>query len=446
MHWSKKRRSSFGGASTILGIGAAVIGVSASVFAIDVPYYFNAQNQLQTAVDAAALAGAAQLPNGTTQAQQAALNLAQKNMVAGKTLQNGDLTFKATKSKFTVTGKTQVPTLIGKFLCAFGRMPSRDPNQTTTNGAPTGDRATGGCDNMSVSAASSAAPAARDTVLVIDASSSMYSLGNGRPLSDVQKAAINYIKTIAALQNDSVDRIGLVKFNETATLLNPLTSQQESAQYSSVQTKVSAITLYNGSSWNTNYQAGLKVALDELASRGRPNAEQRVIFMTDGMPNQPAPTSYYQYSSAYPYNKCIDIVNNSTAVKALCTRKNGQLVCPVLPNPKITPALIPSSAVSCTKTYVDNLAAVTNAQTDRAKGMGVTIDTIVINDPNDSDNASAVLRIMLKDPSWDPIVVAHYMNITTGGQGYTALAYDATAINSIYAKIAQDIHIRLTSN
>jgi Flp pilus assembly protein TadG len=445
MHWFKKRRSSFGGASTVLGLGAAVIGVSASVFAIDVPYYFNAQNQLQTSLDAAALAGAAQLPNGTTQAQQAALSLAQKNIVAGKALKSGDLTFKSTKTKFTVTGKTEVPTLIGKFLCAFGRKASRDPNQTTTSGAPTGE--TVNCDSMSVSASSSAAPAARDTVLVIDASSSMYSLGNGRPLSDVQKAAINYIKTIAALQNDSVDRIGLVKFHLTGTLLNPLTSQQESAQYSSVQSKVSAITLYNGSSWNTNYEAGLKVALDELASRGRPNAEQRVIFMTDGMPNQPAPSSYNQYSSAYPYNKCIDIVNNSSAVKALCTRnRNGQLVCPVLPNPAIKPNMIPSSATSCTKTYVDHVESITNAQTDRAKNMGVTIDTIVISDPDSGDNASAVLRIMLKDPNWDPTEVAHYMNITTGGQAYTALAYDATAINSIYAKIAQDIRIRLTNN
>jgi hypothetical protein len=38
------------------------------------------------------------------------------------------------------------------------------------------------------------------------------------------------------------------------------------------------------------------------------------------------------------------------------------------------------------------------------------------------------------------------MNETTDGQAYTALAYDAGNINSIYAKIAEDIHIRLTQH
>ena len=38
-----------------------------------------------------------------------------------------------------------------------------------------------------------------------------------------------------------------------------------------------------------------------------------------------------------------------------------------------------------------------------------------------------------------------YMNDTTGGQSYYALAYNASDINSIYATIAQDIHIKLTN-
>jgi hypothetical protein len=446
-----KKRAAFGGSNIVLGLGVTLIGVSASVFAVDLPYYFNAQNQLQTTVDAAALAGAARLPNGVALAEQAALSLAQKNPVAGKTLQTGDLTFASTKSKFTVTANTDVPTLIGKFLCTWsGQLAGRDPEAEAGSGTGGTDGGSGSssahCDTMTVSASASAAPAARDTMLVLDASSSMNSLGNGRPLSDVQKAAINFIKTVAALQNESVDRIGLVKFNETATLLNPLTSQQTSPQYSTVQNKVNALTLYTGPSWNTNYQSGLKMALDELERNGRPNAQQRVIFMTDGMPNQPAPTSYYQYSKTYPYNKCIDIVNNSSQVKAMCVRKNGQTVCPVLPNPKITMSMIPQTAYTCAKTYVDNLVSVTNAQADRAKSMGVTIDTIVINDPDYADNASEILRRMLKDPDWDPVTITHYMNETTDGQAYTALAYDAGKINDIYAKIAEDIHIRLTQH
>lgn len=446
------RKSSFGGSTTIMSIGAVLMGLSASVFAIDMPAYFNARNELQTSVDAAALAGAAQLPEGEAYAEDAAYELANANPVAGIELGEDNLSYKSTQSKFTVTGSVEVPTLMGKFLCALsGKQAGRDQEGGEQEGSDSGsnDSGTSGggssCSTMKVVASSSAAPAARDTILVIDTSSSMSSLGNNRPLTDVQKAAVNYINTIAKLQNDSVDRIGLVKFDEKSVLLNTLTSQADSLKYATVLNKVNTLKLYSGPSWNTNYQAGLKAALDELQANGRPNADKRIIFMTDGMPNQPAPTSYYSYSSTYPYNKCIDMVNNSSGVKALCVKKNGKTVCPVLPNPQITPSLIPSAATQCAKTYVDNIKTLTNAQTDRAKSMDVTIDTIIIHDPNYQDNATSIMRMMLKDPSWNPVNIAYYMNDTTGGQSFYALAYNANDISSIYAQIAQDIHIKLTN-
>lgn len=447
------RKSSLGGSTTIMSIGAVLMGLSASVFAIDMPAYFNARNELQTSVDAAALAGAAELPDGEAYAEDAAYDLASANPVAGIQLDESNLSYQSSQSKFTVTGQVEVPTIIGKFVCALsGKLSGREQggeaqNDGTSSGSDssTANGGSGNCSTMKVVAYSSAAPAARDTILVIDTSSSMSSLGNNRPLTDVQKAAVNYINTIARLQNDSVDRIGLVKFDETAVLQNTLTSQQDSPGYGNVLSKVNSLRLYSGPSWNTNYKAGLQAALDELQSHGRPNADKRIIFMTDGMPNQPAPSNYYSYSSTYPYNKCIDMVNNSSGVKALCTKKNGRTVCPVLPNPQITPNLIPSAATQCAKTYVDNIKTLTNEQTDRAKAMNVTIDTIIIHDPNYQDNATNIMRIMLKDPSWNPVDIAYYMNDTTGGQSFYALAYNANDINSIYANIAQDIHIKLTN-
>lgn len=50
-----------GGNGAVL-IGAVLVTAMGSVLAIDMPIYFNTQNQLQTTVDAAALAAAANYP------------------------------------------------------------------------------------------------------------------------------------------------------------------------------------------------------------------------------------------------------------------------------------------------------------------------------------------------------------------------------------------------
>jgi hypothetical protein len=297
---------------------------------------------------------------------------------------------------------------------------------------------------MKVVAYSSAAPAARDTILVIDTSSSMDDLGNGRPMKDIKTSATNFINTIANLDNESVDRIGLVSFNQTGTLQIGLTSQTTSLGFSSVKTKVSNLKLFTGTGWNTNYETGLKAALDELQAHGRKNARKSIIFMTDGMPNIPAPDSYYSYNRNEPYLKCVDMVNNSSAVKAKCVIKNGQKVCPVLPSSQITASMIPANAFSCVTAYVEAMTTKTNAQTDRAKTLDVTIHTISLYDSSQDDGAQAILRAMLKAPNWRPSQL-EYMADTTDGQQYEAANYDANRIQQIYATIAQDINIKLVN-
>ncbi len=444
-------RAARGASNLIMGIGLLLVGISASVLAIDLPYYFNVRNQLQTAVDAAALAGAANLPDGDTPAKAAALSVAALNPVGGQTLTASNLTFITSSSRFTVNATLQTPTIIGKFLCAFSSSSQQGHQLDTTNTTNTGTTgSTGGtassnanCNSLTVVAGSSAEPAARDTMLVIDTSSSMDDLGNGRPMSDIKTAANSFITTIASLDNNKVDRIGLVSFNQTGTLQNGLTGQATSPGFSTVKTKISGLKLFSGVGWNTNYQTGLQTALDELSKNGRPNAKKTIIFMTDGMPNLPAPASYYSYSQYEPYSKCTDMVDNSAAVKKLCTKKNGQTICPVLPSTSIPQNLITTAATQCTQTYVDAMASLTNAQTDRAQGMATSIYTISIYYPGTSDNAQEVFRRLLNDSDWRPSQL-DYMSKTTGGTAYESPAYDASQINTIYQTIAKDIHIKLT--
>ncbi len=436
------RGSARGGSATILTIGAVVVGIGASALAIDLPYYFATQNQLQTAVDAAALAGASALPSGEAEAIQAAEELAAENPVANQTLTASQLHFKVDKSKFSVSAEVETPTIIGKLLCAMsGKGGGKELEGEVDNDGS--DTSSGGnCNTMKVVAGSSAAPAARDTILVIDTSSSMDDVGGGRPMKDIKTAANKFIDIIAALNNESVDRIGLISFNQKGTKQIGLTSQAQSAGFTAVKNKVTGLSLFTGTGWNTNYEPGLKLALDELQTNGRKNAQKTIIFMTDGMPNLPAPDSYYSYSSNEPYLKCIDPVNNSTQVKNLCYTQNGKKVCPVLPSSTIKDSMISASATQCTVTYVNAMESKTNAQTDRAKTMDVTINTISLYNPNYDDNAQSIFRRLLKQSTWRPDQL-EYMANSTEGQQYEAANYDATRIQQIYETIAKDIRIKL---
>jgi len=391
-------------------------------------------------VDAAALAGAATLPDGVLQAQSQAYRLASQNIVAGKILQPNELTYQSNGSSFIVKASTKVPTIFANFICHLtggGKTIDNGGANGISNGSATD------CSTMTLYAGSSAVPAARDTILVIDTSSSMNDLGNGHPIKDVQAAANDYISLIAGFNNQSVDRIGLVSFNQTASLKQGLISQVQAPNFTTLKTKVSGLSLFSGTGWNTNYYEGLKLALDELAAHGRPNAEKIVIFMTDGKPNLPAPPSYYSYSTYEPYTKCTDMVENSAAVKSLCYKSGKQTICPVLPSSVIPDSMISAAAVSCGQTYVDYMQNITNQQTDRAKTMGVTIHTIDIHVTKNQESAYQILQRLLKNPSWKPIQL-DYMAQQTHGQQYEAPNYDVAKITSIYQTIAKDIHIKLS--
>ncbi|MDX2083882.1 MAG: vWA domain-containing protein [Candidatus Melainabacteria bacterium] len=431
------------GNATLTTVAITLFGLMTSVVAVDVPLYFNYQNMLQTSVDAAALAGAAALPDGKEYAEEQALAMAQENWVGNQQLTADDLQFhydEGTQMTMKVGASIAVPTLMSKVICSLN----------TGEFQHEADAQPESCDVMQVHAYAKGVPAARDTMLVIDNSSSMAFQGTwgGRkhPMYDVQLAAMAYVNYIKDHASESVDRIGVVSFAYDAQLLQGLRSSHDDPHFGQTLSKIDEITVYNAKGWNTNYEAPLKVALNELQAHGRKNAEKVVIFMTDGLPNLPAPTSFYQYSYWQPYSKCTNMVDNSSQVKAMCTTtyKNGKktTTCPVLPNPKITDSMISASAVSCGVQYTDYLVSSVQAQVQRAKELDVTIHSIIMYDDSQDDNATAVMRRLRKEPAWDPALV-DYMANETEGTKYTNTNYNGDDVADIYETIAKDIKIRL---
>lgn len=435
-------RTKASGTNAIMGLGVVLTSFIVAPVAMDIPTYYAVQQEMQTAIDAAALAGASKLPSGVAAAKAEALKIAALNPIMGKTLTANDLTISASGSTFGISGKLMMPTITTKIMCGLQGTLQKDPETQETE--LTAD-SYGFCQDMAVSAKATANPAARDTILVIDTSSSMNDLGGGQPFGYVKSASNAYLDQVVSLNSASVDRVGIVTFDQTGKLRKTLTSLQESANFSSLRTTLTGLQLFSGSGWNTNYEAGLKAALDELQSKGRNSSNKQIIFLTDGLPNLPAPANYYTYSQSEPYRKCTDIVHNSSAVKALCYWKNGQKICPSLPSASITDAMISSSAVQCGTDYVNTMLSMTNSQADRAKAMGVKVYTISIRNTSQPDNANDILRRLIKKPSWEPTQLA-YMASTTGGIEYTAPSYNATAIQNIYKQIAQALRIRLASS
>ncbi|MGE0201366.1 MAG: VWA domain-containing protein [Candidatus Melainabacteria bacterium] len=458
-HLSGKRQKQRGSAS-LLTIGLILLGLSMSVVAIDLPMYFNAQNQLQTTVNAAAIAGAYKLPQGTQEAEDAALEIAMENPVAGHTLTDSELSFDyETGANMTmiVNAQSPVPTLINKFLCSLSGSGGEgyDPNATDGNWDTSGGSAGNNCNYMTVYAHAKAVPAARDTILVIDTSSSM---GVGfKPINKTKEAAKYFVDTVAALnnQNGSLDRIAVVTFDQTAKTKIGLTSDKDynNNGFSTVKSTITNLSLFSGSGWNTNYAAGMKQAVDLMESQGRPNAKKTIIFLTDGFPNLPAPTGNgWSSNVGSAYSKCQNILYNSQAWNDLCYRykRNGRWYtnCYYLPNDwpnPITDQIMTSTGThACGQEYTDNMVNAAKTQSDRAESAGITIHTIEIYDPNEDSNSEKLLKALMIDEDWDPELLDYFADNTDGNM-YSSTTANLDVLSDFYEEIAQDVKVKLAN-
>jgi Mg-chelatase subunit ChlD len=413
----RNRKSDYGGSSLILTIGAVLIGLSASALAIDTSFYFSAQNQLQTATDAAALAGGAHMFEGADAAEAAALELAEANSTGGMALSAENFQFETGAGSFSVRAQKQVPTIMANLMCSLaGKIggggdvggEGADPSQDNPNNNDSPPAATDGCSYMTVYAASKAVGAPRDTVLVLDTSSSMDDLGYGQPFKDVKSAAKVFLDMVVEMEADSpdsVDKVAIVKFDRTSTLVKPFTSTHDSPNLNSLRNSIDTMKLYSGSGWNTNYEAGLKVGLDHMAAYGRQNSHKTIIFFTDGEPNLP---------------------EGSTAITTCLSYQSKKKY---------------SQMKTCAQNYVNYMISKTNTQIQRAKNMEVTIHTIQINDAEDG-NSLDTFQSLLQNSNWKPGLLDKMASETEGEQ-YEASNADTQAIMEIFRNVAKIVNIKL---
>ncbi|PVX47887.1 putative repeat protein (TIGR01451 family)/gliding motility-associated-like protein [Flavobacterium sp. 103] len=122
-----------------------------------------------------------------------------------------------------------------------------------------------------------------EVVLVIDVSGSMGDGNNPKPLAHAQDAAIDFInKTFLAANNPTgKNKISIVKYSNTATIVKPLTLSTGQADLISA---INALTA-NGS---TNIQDGIKKADDELTAHGTFDCvtSRSIVLLTDGVANR----------------------------------------------------------------------------------------------------------------------------------------------------------------
>ena len=120
----------------------------------------------------------------------------------------------------------------------------------------------------------------RDVILVVDNSSSMI----GEKLNKVKSDSVDLVNS---LLEDSNNRLGLISFSDSSTILSGLTNNS-----SELISKINDLTA-NG---NTNYYQAL-VKVDELLKsyKKENNRECVVLFLTDGYPNINTPNEMAQY-------------------------------------------------------------------------------------------------------------------------------------------------------
>jgi Putative Flp pilus-assembly TadE/G-like len=311
----------------------ALLGIGA--FAIDVGYAYYAKRQLQSATDAAALAGAQDLPTAAT-AIATATSYAAANTPANL-------------SNFTFSYQTRCTNTA---VLATGCDPAVNPNAlqvTGTASTPTWFAGLFGIDHFDISAhANACSPCSAspvDIVIAIDRTGSMCTpRGPGGECTDLDNAK-DGVRTMLSMMNPPYAQIGMVAFPPVeSTASDPCSTPYNSiggngydgydsptrgyltdtinGNYKSAGVLNPSSGLYqhtvDGPSTsciqaggNTSYSEALRQAQAELNAHGRPNVPDFIVFLTDGEANI---GSVYGPSTAYPQGNADDQQPCQTAI------------------------------------------------------------------------------------------------------------------------------------
>ena len=311
----------------------AMLGIAA--FAIDVGYAYYAKRQLQSATDAAALAGAQDLPNGTT-AIATATSYAAANTPANLSSFNFTYQVKCTNTAVVATGCDAAV----------------NPNQLTVSGTAatnTWFAKLFGVNHFDVSAhANACSPCSStpvDIVIAVDRTGSMCQpKGPNGECTDLDNAK-DGIRTMLGMMNPPAAQIGMVAFPPVQTTsTSPCAAPYNSLGNNgydgydapdrgyvtdTIASDYKAAGALNPSSGlylhtvdgddtsciaaggNTSYSEALRQARAELLANGRPNVPDYIVFLTDGEANI---GSVYGPNTAYPQGNTDDQQPCHTAI------------------------------------------------------------------------------------------------------------------------------------
>ena len=311
----------------------ALLGIGA--FAIDVGYAYYAKRQLQSATDAAALAGAQDLPNGTV-AIATATSYAAANTPANLSSFNFTYQVKCTNTAVIATG------------CSA----AVNPNALVVSGTARTDAwfaGLFGITHFDVSAhANACSPCSStpvDIVIAVDRTGSMCQpTGPGGECTDLNNAK-DGIRTMLGMMNPPAAQIGMVAFPpvqttatspcgapynslggngfdgyDTATrgyVTDVIASDYKTGPALNASSGLYLHTVDGPSSsciqagGNTSYSEALRQAQAELTAHGRASVPDYIIFLTDGEANI---GSVYGPSTAYPQGNADDQQPCHTAI------------------------------------------------------------------------------------------------------------------------------------
>jgi Flp pilus assembly protein TadG/uncharacterized protein YegL len=251
----KQRR----GVIVILAAVLLVVMVGMIAFAVDLGVVTVSRTELQSAADAASLAGAARLPEGVALASSTASSYVTQNVVTstppGVTSTAGQ--WDSNTRKFTA-GKTPYD--------AF-QVTLQSTNQPVFFGRVFG------ASSFVAGSSAVAIVRPRDIMLVLDFSGSM----NSQNKVDNLKAAVDMFFDVVK-QTSMQDRVGFVRYSTNGELVKKLTSNYDEVNNEIQNTKATG--------W-TNIGEGMELALNEINSNGRSTASKMMIIMTDGLANKP---------------------------------------------------------------------------------------------------------------------------------------------------------------
>jgi Putative Flp pilus-assembly TadE/G-like len=319
----------------------ALLGIAA--FAIDVGYAYYAKRQLQSATDAAALAGAQDLPTAAT-----AITTATSYAAANTPGNLSGLSF-TYQTKCTATS-----------VLATGCNAAVNPNALVVSGTASTDTWFAkifGIDHFNISAhANACSPCSAspvDIVVAIDRTGSMCSpKGAGGTCTDLDNAK-DGVRTMVGMFNPPSAQIGMVAFPPVeTTATGPCAAPYNSLGgngYDGYDTATrgyvtdtinSSYKLAGGgldpasglylhtvqgpstsciqSGGNTSYSEALRQAEAELQANGRPTVPDYIVFLTDGEANI---GSVYGPSTTYPPGNADDQQPCQTAINVANTYK-----------------------------------------------------------------------------------------------------------------------------